>query len=221
MEESPPNLTGTTGVETCSILTNGKTSNNLRFIVRTQTLPSLCQHETVQWVMRCLEHKLLEHVKDQDDYPWRIVSNVVNELTEPKYADSAGVALDTPCYPEIVIAVHIYGHVNLIWNHVSDKNNLVVLNENPLCHNVSADIFEEIVLQVPPPPFVKEVGVSAVSDEFMMELWGEITGKTESSTLDVQGKGYMEHPMWRRFWPGGRWVFFKETSFSFGWKGYV
>ena len=63
-------------------------------------------------------------------------------------------------------------------DHECDEDELVVLDENPPCPEleVNADIFKEIVKDVPlpPPQFITAVGISAVSDEFMMTLWSEI-----------------------------------------------
>lgn len=202
----------------CKIRTNGKTSSNLQIIIRTQHLPSLCQDEAVRWVLRCLEDRRLEYARDEiGQYPWNVVSNVVNEEEAPKHEED-GFPLDTPIYPELVVAIRIGQVRDVYLHHACDEDQLVVMDENPPCPKleVHVDIFKEIVKDVPPPPFITAVGISAVSDEFMMTLWREIIAE-ESNTLDGKGKGYMVHPMWRRI---GDWLTVREQSHNFGWKGY-
>ena len=69
-----------------------------------------------------------------------------------------------------------------------------------------------------PPPFVTAVGVSSVSDKYMMTLWSEIIS-VEPDTHDGKGKGYMVHPMWFRF--HGGWNVVREQSCIFGWECFV
>ena len=77
-----------------------------------------------------------------------------------------------------------------------------------------------ITRDVLPPPCIVAVDISAVSDEFMMELWSEVISK-EPNTLDVPGKGYMVHPMWQRYFgPEPFWNTVREQSYRFGWEGY-
>ena len=218
LELLPPELTDLIADAACKIRTNGKTASNLRIIIRTQHLPSSCQDEAVRWVLRCLEDRRLEYTTDGgQQYPWHIVSNVVHEQEAPHYEED-GFPLDTPKYPELVVAIRV-GQVRDALDHACDEDELVVLDENPPCPEmeVNADIFKDIVKDVPSPPFITAVGISAVSDEFMMALWRDIISE-EPNTLDGKGKGYMRHPMWMRFLHG--WSTIRETSFNFGWKGY-
>ena len=216
LELLPPELTDMIADAACKVRTNGKSSSNLQIIIRTQHLPSLCQNEAVGWVLRCLEDRRLEYAKDEiGQYPWKVVSNVVNEEEAPR-EDEGGVIL----YPELVVAIRIGQVRDAYLHHACDKDALVVLDENPPCPEleVSADIFKEIVKDVPPPPFITAVGISAVSDDFMMALWSEIISEVPN-TLDGKGKGYMVHPMWIRI-PDAEWLDIREQSFNFGWKGY-
>lgn len=220
LELLPPELTNMIADATCKIRTNGKTSSNLRIIIRTQHLPSSCQDEAVQWVLRCLEDRRLEYATDEfGQYPWNVVSNVVNEKEAPEHEED-GYPLDPPIYPELVVAIRIGQARDALSHHGCDEDHLVVLDENPPCPElqVNSDIFKEIVKDVPPPLFITAVGISAVSDEFMMMLWSEIIAE-EPNTLDGKGKGYMVHPMWMRFADHG-WNDIREQSFNFGWKGY-
>lgn len=122
-----------------------------------------------------------------------------------------------PDYPELVVAIRI-GHVRDAYlYHRRDEDQLVVLDENPPCPEleVNADIFKQIIKYVPPPPFITAVGISAVTDEFMMTLWSEIGAGQDSNGLD--GNSYTG--MWRRF-NDGEWNAVGDQSFMFGWKGY-
>lgn len=221
LELLPPELTDMIADAACKVRTNGKSSSNLRVIIRTQNLPSSCQEDAVRWVLRCLEDRRLEYAKDElGQYPWNVVSNVVNELDAPKYETDDGYKKKVPDYPELVVAIRVGQVRDAYSQHGCDEDQLVVLDENPPCPEleVDADIFKEIVKDVPPPPFITAVGISAVSDEFMMVLWSEIIAK-EPNTLDEKGKGYMVHPMWMRM-RDAEWICVREQSCTFGWKGY-
>ncbi len=215
----PPELTDMIADAVCKVRTNGKSSSNLRVIIRTQHLPSSCQEEAVRWVLRCLEDRRLEYAKDEcGQYPWQVVSNVVNEIDAPETDD--GYKKEVPDYPELVVAIRVGQVRDAYRHHGCDEDQLVVLDENPPCREleVDADIFKEIVKDVPPPPIITAVGISAVSDEFMMVLWSEIIAE-EPNKLDGKGKGYMVHPMWRRMLDA-QWLLDHEQSSDFGWKGY-
>lgn len=203
----------------CKVRSNGATSSNLRILIRTDRLPSSCQDEAVQWVLRCLEDRRLEYAKDEGgQYPWNVVSNVVNEEEAPKYEEDE-FPLDTPIYPELVVAIRV-GHARHPFDyHGCDEDQLVVLDDNPPCPEleVNAHTFKEIVRDVPPPPFITAVGISAVSDEFMMDLWKETIAEVPN-TLDGNGKVGLW--MWIRM-PDKEWLSIRERSFNFGWKGYV
>ena len=210
----PPELRDMIADAACKIRTNGKSSSNLRVIIRTQHLPSSCQEEAVRWVLRCLEDRRLEYTKDEcGQYPWNVVSNVVNEIDAPEYDEYDSIT----DYPELVVAIRVGQVRHAFYDHDRDEDRLVVLDENPPCPKleVKANIFKKIMKDVPPPPFITAVGISAVSDEFMMALWGQIIAK-EPNTLD--GNAYMG--MWKRFnW--GEWLAVGDESFKFGWKGYI
>lgn len=216
LELLPPELNDMIADAACKVRTNGKTASNLRIIIRTQHLPSSCQSESVRWVLRCLEDSRLQYVTDGHQYLWNVVSNVVNELQAPKYQ----VELP-PDYPELVVAIRVGQVRDPYSHHDCDEDHLVVLDEHPPCREseVSADIFKEIVRDVPLPSFITAVGISAVSDEFMMKLWSEIISE-EPNTLDGKGEGYMVHPMWVRNHSDGGWSCVREQSCIFNWKGY-
>ena len=200
----------------CKVRSNGKTASNLRIVIRTQVLPSLCHDAAIQWVLRCLEDRRLEYAKEFGHYPWHVVSNVVHEESAPKHTDD-GILLKPPIYPELVVAIHIGQVRDAYSNHGCDDDRLIVLHENPPCPEleINADVFKDVVKDVPPPPFITALGISAVSDAFMMTLWGEIISEAPK-THDGKGRGYMIHPMWMRM-PDAQWVCVRERSFNFGW----
>lgn len=109
----PPELTDMIADAACKVRTNGKTSSNLRIIIRTQHLPSSCQSEAVRWVLRCLEDRRLEYANGFGQYPWKVVSNVVNEEEAPKHEED-GVPLETPIYPELVVGIMLA--IKIIWS---------------------------------------------------------------------------------------------------------
>ena len=200
----------------CKIRSNGKSSENLNIRIRTNRLPSSRESDAVSWVLTCLEDSRLDYTMSGIQYAWNVVSNILNEL-ETAIIDEDGFASD----PEIVVAIRV-GHARSPYMyHTCDEDDLVVLDENPKnTKAVHADLFMLIARDVPPPPFIVAVGISAVSDEFMMELWSEIISK-EPNTLDAPGKGYMVHPMWQRYFgPEPFWNTVREQSYRFGWKGY-
>ena len=214
----PSELHGMIADAACKIRSNGKASNNLRLIVRTEQLASRSQDEVVRWVRHCLEDKRLDSVRDGlGQYPWKVVSGIVNDIDDVETLTQDGEALDYPNYPEMVVAIHIASNRGPL-HHECDNDQLIVLDENPPPPKVDADTFMHITKDVPPPPSVTAVGISAVSDEFMMELWSEII-RPLPNTLDVGGEGYMVHSMWMRM-PHGEWITVREQSFNFGWKGY-
>ena len=204
----PPELRDMIADAACKIRTNGKSSSNLRVIIRTQHLPSSCQEEAVRWVLRCLEDRRLEYAKDEcDKYPWNVVSNVVNEIDAPKYETDDGYEKEVPDYPELVVAIRVGWQVTYS-HHGCDEDRLVVLDENPPCPEleVNADIFKEIMKDVPPPPFITAVGISAVSNGFMMALWREIVGRDDDDVDTL--KNFLG--MYKRFkgveGPRGEWL---------------
>ena len=160
--------------------------------------------------MRCLEDSRLDYVHDgANQYAWNVVTNVRNETENF----------------ERVFAVHIGQYRTPYMNSAYDESGLVVVDENPPCPNeeVAADDLKAIMVDVPPPACVTSVGISAVSEKFMKELWNEIISD-DPNTFDVAGRGYMVHPMWMRFGRYdqdeshvGYWGDVREMSCNFGW----
>jgi len=50
-----------------------------------------------------------------------------------------------------------------------------------------------VTRDVPPPPFIVAVGISAVSDEFMMEFWREIISKAPENDGTFSGRRKVPH----------------------------
>ena len=65
------------------------------------------------------------------------------------------------------------------------------------------------------PESVEEVGISAISTDFMKEIWAEIVA-VDRTFMDGSGRGTMMHPMF--MWSAENGVHdVREMSFTFGW----
>ena len=192
----------------CTKRSNGGQSNNLLLLVNTKdgVDPESVEGEVVQWVLRGLSYPRFDHLKDCGgrQYPWRVVSNVRDD----------GHSNNEPgC---IVVAIRIGQDVGKWVGCEHDDTGLIIIDESPPLPSAKAD---DILEALPPEPTcVTGVGVSAVSDKLMMELWADLISE-DSNSFDRNGRGYMVHPMWMRF-PGGDWNDVREQSFNFGWDGY-
>ena len=124
----------------------------------------------------------------------------------------------------IMVAIHIPDHS---WMSFNNEGLTIPYNYSP---SISSTLLPQDIMDclIKEPVFIKEIGVSAVSSEVMMEWWKEMIN-TEPNICDVAGKGYMVHPMWNKYvalsedqhieW--GDWSSVREKSFDFGWKGYM
>ena len=205
----PQEITEMIGEMVCTKRSNGGQSNNLVISVNTEqgVDPESVEDEVVQWVLRGLSDPRFDHLKEGDghQYPWRVVSNVQND----------GSGNDEPgC---IVVAIRIGQDVGKWAGCELDDTGLIIINESPPLPSAKAgDILEALP---PEPTCVTGVGVSAVSDKLMMELWADLIS-VESNTFDKNGKGFMVHPMWMRF-TDDEWNNVREQSCNFGWDGYM
>ena len=190
----------------CTKRSNGGQSNNLLLFVSTKgdVDPESVEGGVVQWVLRGLSDPRFDHLKCFDQYPWHVVSNV---------QDDGNSNNEPPC---IVVAVRI-GIDSGKWLRCGrDDTGLIIIDEAPPLPSAKAD---DLLEALPPEPeCVTGVGVSAVSDKLMMEVWADLIS-TQSNTFDKNGEGYMVHPMWMRL--GGEWNSIREQSCNFGWDGYA
>lgn len=187
----------------CTKRSNGGQSNNLLLFVKIKygVDPDRVEDDVVQWVLRGLSDSRFDHLKELD--PVHVVSNV---------KDNA-LCTEIGC---IVVAVRIGQDVGRWLRCEHDETGLIIIDEAPPLPSAKAD---DILEALPPEPAcVTGIGVSAVSDKLMMELWADLIS-LDSNSFDRNGRGYMVHPMWMRF-PGRDWNVVPEQSCNFGWDGY-
>jgi len=204
----PQEIAEMIGDMACTKRSNGGESNNILLIVSTNpdVDPESVEDDVVQWVLRGLSDPRFDCLKECDrQYPWHVVSTV---------KDDVRTSNDPGC---IVVAVRIGQDLGNWLECEMDEKGLIIVDESPPLPSAKAD---DVLEALPPEPaFLTGVGVSAVSDKLMMQLWADLVS-TESNSFDKDGKGYMVHPMWMRF-PDGGWQDIREQSCNFGWDGYM
>ena len=204
----PQEIADMVGDMACTKRSNGGESNNILLMVSTNrdVDPESVEGDVVQWVLRGLSDPRFDFLKEwETEYPWKVVSTV---------KDDGRTSNDPGC---IVVAVRIGQDRGRWLGCEHDETGLIIVDESPPLPSAKAD---DVLEALPPEPaFLTGVGVSAVSDKLMMQLWADLVS-TESNEFDKDGKGYMVHPMWMRF-SGGDWQDIREQSCNFGWDGYM
>lgn len=213
----PEEISDMIGDMACTKRSNGGQSNNLLLLVNTKdgVDPESVEGEVVQWVLRGLSDPRFDYLKIYGwrQYQWNVVSNVKNDGHSSDDPDDGHSSNDPGC---IVVCIRI-GQDMGRWHRCEyDATGLIIIDEAPPLPSAKAD---DILEALPPEPAcVTGVGVSAVSDKLMMQVWADLIS-VHSDSFDKHGKGYMMHPMWMRF-PDGGWNNIREQSFNFGWDGY-
>lgn len=232
----PKEIVGVIDDMVCTKRSNGGESKNLIVMVNTArgVDPESVEDEVVQWVLCGLSDPRFDDLKDElDQYQWKVVSTVkdggsANNESEGEIegeiegegeggeeGDDAAESQDNDqgC---IVVAVRLGQNLGRWIECKLDDTGLIIVDESPPLTKAKADdVLEALPTE---PACVTGVGVSAVSDKLMMELWADLVS-TESNTFDKNVMGYMVHPMWMRMHDGG-WTTVREQSFNFGWDGY-
>tara|TARA_B100000401_G_C52727066_1_gene681587 strand:- start:364 stop:1095 length:732 start_codon:yes stop_codon:yes gene_type:complete len=213
----------------CKKNINGdKKSNELILIFDLNKTAEDVHDELLQWLFRCLDtisHKVERYelyewqnkVERYGQYEWQIISGIKDN----DYDDSDNLSNDASesCKSKIVNSIIVAIHITNDEDGISDNFTI------PFCDTPDIVLSPQEIVDclINEPNFVKNIGVSAVSSETMMYWWRDIISK-EPNHLDVAGKGYMVHPMWRKGGPAdslwGDWNDVREMSFNFGWKGY-
>lgn len=120
---------------------------------------------------------------------------------------------------ELIVAVHqscpdqIAG--SFFHNSEFDGNVVVHEDSHPPPILCSANVADALALSPDIPDAVEDVGVSAISSEFMQQVWKEICS-VNREYMDGNGDGYMKHRQYMYNEENG--VFdAREMSFNFGW----
>ena len=206
----------------CKKNINGdKKSNELILIFDLNKTAEDVHNELLQWLFRCLD-TISHKVERYGQYEWQIISGIKDNDYEYDSDDSDDLSNDASesCKSKIVNSIIVAIHITNDEDGISD--NFTIPFDTPDIVLSPQEIVDCLINE---PNFVKNIGVSAVSSETMMYWWRDIISK-EPNRLDVAGKGYMVHPMWRKYneppngslW--GNWSSVREMSFNFGWKGY-
>ena len=207
----------------CRKSVNGtKKSNELILIFKLNETATNVHDKLMQWLFGCLD-TISDKVFDGHQYEWHIISQIKdNDYEDDNDIDDKGIC--TKLTNTIMVAIHISDYS---WMSFNNDGLTIPYNYSPSLSLLPQDIMNCFIKE---PVFIKEIGVSAVSSEVMMQWWGEMI-TIEPNLFDVAGKGYMVHPMWMKEnnvalskdsdseW--GSWVSIREMSFNFGWNGYM
>ena len=205
----------------CKKIVNGnKKSNELILIFKLNETATNVKDKLMQWLFRCLD-TISDKVFDGHQYNWNIISQIkANDYEDYNDLDDKGTY--SKLTNTIMVAIHIPDDS---WMSFNNDELTIPYNYSP---SISSCLLPQDIMDclIKEPVFIKEIGVSAVSSEVMMQWWEEMIS-TEPDLFDVAGKGYMVHPQWLKNndnsksdeW--GTWFDVREQSFNFGWKGYM
>ena len=207
----------------CKKIVNGnKKSNELILIFKLNETSTNVEDKLMQWLFRCLD-TISDKVFDGHQYNWHIISQIKdNDYEEEDDNDLDEKGNFSKLTNTIMVAIHIPDDS---WMSFINYGLTIPYNYSP---SISSCLLPQDIMDclIKEPVFIKEIGVSAVSSEVMMEWWEEMIS-IEPNLFDVAGKGYMVHPQWMKCndnsssseW--GSWVSIREKSHNFGWKGYM
>ena len=190
----------------CVRHSNSKSSNNILIRVNTSSTASECEDEVVEWVLKSISNPK----SDSWHRGARIVAGTQHDDLEDEIT---GRVLN-----QLAIAIHLDDHAGVGTDyHVLDEAELVTLNEETLPSQVDSDrVLRTLVAE---PACVNGIGVSAVSDKYMSDVWNEIITE-DRNMMCGRGMGFMQHPMWMCFDDVG-WRRVREWSYrfdrSYGW----
>jgi len=208
----------------CKKIVNGnKKSNELILIFKLNETSTNVKDKLMQWLFRCLD-TISDKVFDGNQYNWHIISQIKdNDYEEEDDNDLDDKGTGSKLINTIMVAIHIPDDS---WMSFNNDGLTIPYNYSS---SISSCLLPQDIMDclIKEPVFIKEIGVSAVSSEVMMEWWEDMIS-IEPNRFDVAGKGYMVHPQWMKIniedsnsseW--GSWVSIRESSFNFGWKGYM
>ena len=203
----------------CKKNINGdKKSNELILIFDLDKTAEEVHDELLQWLFRCLD-TISYKVKRWGQYEWNIISGIKDNNYESSLIN---INTNQKIYiNSIMVAIHITDQ----WRDLNEINNnfTIPFNNKPDIILSPQEIIDCLINE---PNFIKNIGVSSVSSETIMYWWEDIISK-EPNNFDIPGKGYMVHPMWKKYdnkpsngslW--GNWSCVRDMSFGFEWEGY-
>ena len=203
----------------CKKNINGdKKSNELILIFDLDKTAEEVHDELLQWLFRCLD-TISYKVERGGQYEWNIISGIKDNNYESSLIN---INTNQKIYiNSIMVAIHITDQ----WRDLNeiDNNFTIPFNNKPDIILSPQEIIDCLINE---PNFIKNIGVSSVSSETIMYWWEDIISK-EPDNFDIPGKGYMVHPMWKKYdnepsngslW--GNWSSVREMSFGFEWEGY-
>ena len=207
----------------CRKVVNGnKKSNELILIFKLDETATDVHDQLMQWLFKCLDTISDDVFNDHGQYEWNIISQIRNNDWED---EEVGENEDNyiKIKNTIVVAIHIPDNY---WTSTNNDELTIPYNYTPsitACATLSPQYIMDCLVREP--VFIREIGVSAVSSDVMMDWWEEMIS-TVPNHFHIAGKGYMVHPMWMKL-PGhedpywGSWFSIREKSCNFGWKGYM
>lgn len=190
-----------------SFSSNCKVTNDLLIIVKTSTAAADHVDAVVGWIAKNVSQ--LFPVPSLS-YPHPAVCGTLR---------SDCINPDGTVSNELLVAVHqsneCSGTGSYFHNSVFDGTVVEFERNHPVPILDAKAVSERLADSAAVPDAVEEVGVSAVSPQFLKEIWSEICSESRSF-MDGAGKGPMMHKMW--MWNERSGLHdIREMSFSFGW----
>jgi hypothetical protein len=179
----------------CKKIVNGtKKSNELILIFKLNETATNVHDKLMQWLFTCLD-TISDKVFDGHQYNWHIISQIKdNDYEDDNDLDDKGNF--TKLTNTIMVAIHIPDDS---WMSSNNDGLTIPYNYSP---SISSTLLPQDIMDclIKEPVFIKEIGISAVSSEVMMEWWKEMIN-TEPNywffrvrsrvRVRVRWKGYM------------------------------
>jgi|SaaInlV_125m_DNA_1040241.scaffolds.fasta_scaffold58370_1 hypothetical protein len=192
----------------CKRRSNARTDNNIVIFADVEEGVNVAsvESEVVRWVQQSLEENDAKfmHLTTQGRmcplWPWHLTSNT---QTEEQHGRS-----------RVVVAIHLGQQESQLNGFQWCADELTIVSECPPKITVSADDVLDSLKTAP--DCITAVGVSAISDELMMTIWGAICERDLGWCMP--GEGRRAHPCWVRF--PYIWQEVSGLADCFGWRGW-
>jgi len=186
---------------------NSKESQSILLFIYTNKTAVDCEDEVVKWFLKCIT-PLSESICKTN---YQCDFNVISNIEDNDYKDEENKTINN----KIIIALQNGQYDGPMYSRILDKDNLIIIDEKSTSNNLKADNILKLLDNEP--ECITKIGISAVSNKCMSQYWEEMISKIPN-TLDIAGKGYMIHPMWK--YNCSEWYNIREKSFNFGWENY-